>query len=67
LCVEKFILERLQRVVVKLELDFEGAIGHAPTSLKEHRDLLEHLVKIHPSPPHTCHVGSCIDPVSHYN
>ena len=38
--------EFAHHVVVEPELDFEGAIGHAPTALQEPDDLLEHLIKL---------------------
>ena len=51
-CVENFVLERLQVVVVQTELQLEGAIGHAASALEHRHCLIEHLLEGHgrPSP-----------------
>jgi hypothetical protein len=46
-CVQEFVLERLQVVVVQTELQLEGAIGHAASALEHRRRLIEHLLEGH--------------------
>jgi hypothetical protein len=45
--VEEFVLEDRQLVVVEVELELQGIIGHPASPLQEDRDLVEDVIKIH--------------------
>jgi hypothetical protein len=45
--VEEFILEDRQLVVIEVELELQGAIGHAPPALEHGDRLVEDLLKSH--------------------
>jgi hypothetical protein len=49
--LNEFLLEGFQVLVIKLELHLEGAVGNAPTALKEVAYVLEHGIKIHRCSP----------------
>jgi hypothetical protein len=73
-CVENFVLERLQVVVVETELQREGAIGHAASALEHRHRLIEHLLEGHGRPSTTlammpgeskvCHRGVSMESAS---
>jgi hypothetical protein len=48
--VEEFFLERLQQIVIKLEVSFESPIRHPATSLQYGDGLVEHFFKRHALP-----------------
>jgi hypothetical protein len=48
--VQKFVLERLQVIVVQTELELEGAIGHPASPLEHDHRVIEHLLKGHGRP-----------------
>src|SRR5882724_2408575 len=52
-CVENFVLERLQVVVVQTELQREGTVGHAASALEHRHRLIEHLLEGHGRPSTT--------------
>ena len=52
-CVENFVLERLQVVVVQTELQREGTIGHAASALEHRQRLIENLLEGHGRPSTT--------------
>jgi hypothetical protein len=45
--VEEFVFERLQLVVVQLELELEGAIGDPPPLPQEIHGLIKHSIEVH--------------------
>jgi hypothetical protein len=51
--VDEFVLERLDRVIVHLELQLQGPIGHTPTVPQQGENLLDHGIKVHHRPS-TC-------------
>jgi hypothetical protein len=48
--VEEFVLEDRQLVVIEVELELQGAIGHAPPTLEHGYRLVENLLKGHRLP-----------------
>jgi hypothetical protein len=50
--IEEFVFERLQLVIVQLELELEGSIGDPPATLQHGKGLVEDLLEGHDrSPP----------------
>ena len=45
--VDEFVLERLEGLVIQLELELEDAIGHPAALAQQLLDLLQHLIKVH--------------------
>jgi hypothetical protein len=51
--VDEFVLERFDGVIVQLQPELQGQIGHTPPASEEGRDLLDHGIKVHHRPS-TC-------------
>jgi hypothetical protein len=52
-CVEQFFLEGVELLVIQVELDLQGAIGHPSPLSEESQDVVEHLIEVHHRPS-TC-------------
>jgi hypothetical protein len=48
LALDQFNLQILQRLVIELELPFEGPIGHAPPLAEQRDHLIHYCHKVHP-------------------
>jgi hypothetical protein len=64
LTVDKFNLEVLERLVIELEVPFEGAVGHTTALAQEGYRLIDHCDKVHvlPSLPGAWSPCSCTMP-----
>jgi hypothetical protein len=56
--VNKFVLERLDGLIVQLELQLQGPIGHTATLLQKGEDLRDHGIKVHYRPSTCASVAS---------
>src|SRR5262249_16068468 len=48
--LDEFVLEGLKLAIIQAELQFEGAIGHAPLALQQFRHLGKDGIKVHHDP-----------------
>jgi hypothetical protein len=52
-CVEEFIFERVEAVIVQTELELEGTVGHAASPLEHGHRVIENLFEGHDRPSTT--------------
>jgi hypothetical protein len=48
--VEQFFFEGVKLLVIEVELDLQGAIGHPAPLSEENQDVVEHSIKVHHRP-----------------
>ena len=51
LAMDEFLLEILEKRIVQIKLPFEGAIGHAPSTLEHGNRLVQNLLEGHGQRP----------------
>src|SRR5215831_5714452 len=49
-CVDEFVLEDCQLLIVEVELELQRVIRHPAAPLEKSHDLVEDVIQVHPSP-----------------